>query len=1816
MLGGVKNIDKESENAGKIISSGIYKGITRKDALKDILKTAVEEDRSAEEIMRQYGYLPKMFDNIDLSSGKATKSLKDFFDKSKNGTSIIGNLATSLGMSSGALLGWGAAIAAVAIGAAVTWDKLTTTVKETEEAISSINSKKASIESEIAELENIGYRNSQQNERLELLKKELSIQERLLEIEERRRAREKTDNEFADWFDSDNYATQLAKEQGKQEDVNSILAIISGITGGANPLGMPIAAGIGLYNKYFSKTTDDAIKEAEKAVEKYKKITAELDDNNLSSEDRTKKLKQQDEAKEDALKATAELEEKALQYQATIADIQSMIDNGQINEGKGQELIAGYNKLLEDSNKKLVEFSKILDTYDYSGEISKILSAQKFDGVKDKLVELGKADKLSADNIAQYIGEDLEKALTAAGLKAEDLYYWIMNIVDPDMASKTKNKNTLLDAIGKGKLGYTPGTRYFVDNLSDEELQAAMEIVADVNIDTSDWDIEYWKKKIQEKLNTEPVVEAEVSLGQGLVKSNEELSKFKSNIESAYQAYGNLMNSSLDSSSFLDSVLAMSKALSDMGASDEIMANIKSFDDLKDSVDKVAESYAEAVAKQTGITDPEFLNLIKNSIIATSKYKAELTDFQTELGSLKSAYSSITEIAKQYNETGYITFDQLDSLLQMSPQYLACLVDENGQLQMNQQAMLDLANLRLDEAEATAVEQAITALNALTHEDEQNALSNSGIAYGLGIQHINEYNAALGEEIQKLGITIKYVNELNSAISGAKFRGASDSQVNQVLDNLATELSLIDSARGNLGSHLGDMLGGSGSTSSSSKETFDWIETAISRIQRTITNLGKTVSATYKSWSDRNKALKQEVGEINNEIALQQAAYNTYMAKANSVKLDKKYKDLVMNGGLRIDEISDEGTKQAINDFKQWYEKALAASDAVEDLQGNLAELANQKFDLIKSEFQGLIDEVEFFNSMTDKAISAVEARGKIAGKSFYEAKMSNNQDKLGFYTQMRDRMIAELSSATPGTQQWNDLRKQIFETEESIADCKLEAIELEEKLKEVAMLNFDNLAEQFSNAISLLSSQRDITDSIISMVETSGRIASESYYENLVKMSKAQVSELRQEYERLSQELANAMASGDIQMYDENWYKMKSKIEDVKKETLAAAEATIKYARALEKVKWDMFDRGISGMQDLIDESNFMIDLIGEDNLFKDGEWTDDGLAVQGLHVQNYETYVNKLKELDEEAEKIKAQLEKDPTRTDLIDRYKQLKKEQQEAIKGMMEEKKALRDLAEKGYNSLLDTLRKLIEQYKKSLQSAKDLYDYQNKISEKTKNIGNLQKQLLAFSNGGDSTEENRAKVQKLNSDLEAAKRDLEETEYDKWLSDQNELLDGFLQDLENWIEEKLSELEDILQQAIEATNLNGESINNTLHEHAAEVGYTFTDEFESIWGRFEEGNSFTNDILQFTSDTTAAISDYMNNLATEAGLEEFFSGEDLNFLNSMASIDSNISATNEAIERSAEAISQITSNVVNDLDNDMMNAARDIVGAINNAGSQVASSVGSAYNAMQSELSNGRNSGNDGSGNLGNGGNIGGLGIDPVSGQKKMYVIVDENGKIYGGKYQSQNQAQKALESMAADYARKKGSWTAYDQFLKKYHITTQYYKKGGVIGDGDNFLDIIAKALGEDHMVAAKEGERILTPKQNEAFEKMVNANFGENNTIYDTLKNVKFTPLNEDEQLKYSMLDNVVEINENIKYMCDELWESSNKIKPLSNNVSNRNAELTSYDIGDINISLPNVTNHEDFINWAKTDGTFEKIVQSMSIGRMMGGNKYNKLKY
>lgn len=102
------------------------------------------------------------------------------------------------------------------------------------------------------------------------------------------------------------------------------------------------------------------------------------------------------------------------------------------------------------------------------------------------------------------------------------------------------------------------------------------------------------------------------------------------------------------------------------------------------------------------------------------------------------------------------------------------------------------------------------------------------------------------------------------------------------------------------------------------EEALDWIEIKIDRLERKIKSLDRIAGSAFETYATRSKALAEQMGEVSNEITVQQQAYERYLQQANSISLSDDYKSQVQNGTIDISTITDEDLKKNIDDYKQW----------------------------------------------------------------------------------------------------------------------------------------------------------------------------------------------------------------------------------------------------------------------------------------------------------------------------------------------------------------------------------------------------------------------------------------------------------------------------------------------------------------------------------------------------------------------------------------------------------------------------------------------------------------------------------------------------------------------------------------------------------------------------------------------------------------------------------------------------------------------------------------------------------------------------------
>ena len=403
--------------------------------------------------------------------------------------------------------------------------------------------------------------------------------------------------------------------------------------------------------------------------------------------------------------------------------------------------------------------------------------------------------------------------------------------------------------------------------------------------------------------------------------------------------------------------------------------------------------------------------------------------------------------------------------------------------------------------------------------------------------------------------------------------------------------------------------------------------------------------------------------------------------------------------------------------------------------------------------------------------------------------------------------------------------------------DCSDAIQKLHENLGSLYEENFNKVQDEYDNQVKLLSHLEKTYNSGLDLLEAKGLMASTSYYSALQDYEKQNIDILNHELSDLTTKFSEAMASGEIEEYSDVWYSMNDSINGVK-ESLADANVQLaEYAKQMRQVEWDRFDYVQDRISQITQESDFLIDLLSNSDLYTDkGQFNDKGQATLGLRAQNYNVYMDQANRYAKEILSLDQEIANDPYNTDLIQRREELLKLQQESITSAEDEKQAIVSLVKDGIDKELSSLKDLIDAYTDSLDSAKSLYDYQKKVTDKSSEIASLQKQLSAYAN--DTSDETRSKIQKLQVELTTAKQDLQETQYEQYITDQKKLLDNLYTDYEDILNQRLDNVDSLIGDMIDVVNENSGSISDTINQAASEVGYTLTDNLRNIWeGSFD-------------------------------------------------------------------------------------------------------------------------------------------------------------------------------------------------------------------------------------------------------------------------------------------------------------------------------------------------------------------------------------------
>ena len=232
---------------------------------------------------------------------------------------------------------------------------------------------------------------------------------------------------------------------------------------------------------------------------------------------------------------------------------------------------------------------------------------------------------------------------------------------------------------------------------------------------------------------------------------------------------------------------------------------------------KSGKKYSDLVASMGDRTE-ELNDIEEDSLEVTDDWvtvhqqvQDALDDVSSEIDDIQSAYKSLTSIMEDYNETGSLSMDNLQSLLAMDDEYLAALSFENGQMTLNEEALKQMTLARLDEAQAKVLEETETELLALAEQQAESASAGVETQTDNTKTAVEECTAALKEGTAAWN---DYWNAMKQST------GATGAQADTIIAAGKTRYEAIEQVKNQISSGSFDTtMNGTSSSSSSSSDS-------------------------------------------------------------------------------------------------------------------------------------------------------------------------------------------------------------------------------------------------------------------------------------------------------------------------------------------------------------------------------------------------------------------------------------------------------------------------------------------------------------------------------------------------------------------------------------------------------------------------------------------------------------------------------------------------------------------------------------------------------------------------------------------------------------------------------------------------------------------------------------------------------------------------------------------------------------------------------------------------------------------------------------
>lgn len=273
----------------------------------------------------------------------------------------------------------------------------------------------------------------------------------------------------------------------------------------------------------------------------------------------------------------------------------------------------------------------------------------------------------------------------------------------------------------------------------------------------------------------------------------------------------------------------------------------------------------------------------------------------------------------------------------------------------------------------------------------------------------------------------------------------------------------------------------SDSKTEKSIETIDFIEIKIKRLESAISKLKSKAEDTTKSLGSRIKNYASAISKTTSEIIVQQKAYDKYMSKANNAA--KKYSlsssiiSKIQDGSIDIKDYSDTTAKH-IKSYQDFYEKAIACKDAINELKLSEQALMRNKFQLHIDHYKDLYDSIGTSIDKINNKISLKESANQTIKKSDYKG-LGTYYNKQYRYLEKQNSYLVKLQSTVKkGSEEWYKYNGEIQNNKNKIYETIKSYVDISKKIANLPLDKATKKIEKINNRLDVLQAKYNVAGS------------------------------------------------------------------------------------------------------------------------------------------------------------------------------------------------------------------------------------------------------------------------------------------------------------------------------------------------------------------------------------------------------------------------------------------------------------------------------------------------------------------------------------------------------------------------------------------------------------------------------------------------------------------------------------------------------------------------------------------------------------------